>query len=240
VRRKPPGYSQPNDDRRIGESRGESRGFSLFSATETVYRRWLHLAAAIDVAARQERHIRQDESSETTMSVTIHCPHCGATGNAPDHILGQSVRCSKCKKQFVAGGEEESEESDEAPEQQPADDFDDMDDAPAPKRRGRVRTGGGGGGGGGGTWFVDFATFRMLIAPNVLVILYWVVVAVFVLFDLGGVALSFTQGAVGGIVAFVLTLIIFPLQCLIARIGFELMLIQFRIYDVLKEMKKPE
>ena len=55
------------------------------------------------------------------MSVTIHCPHCGATGNAPDHILGQSVRCSKCKKQFVAGGEEEHEE---AIQEEPADDYD--------------------------------------------------------------------------------------------------------------------
>ena len=34
----------------------------------------------------------------------ITCTHCGATGNAPDQILGQQVRCSKRKQSFVAGG----------------------------------------------------------------------------------------------------------------------------------------
>ena len=168
------------------------------------------------------------------MSVTIHCPHCGATGNAPDHILGQSVRCSKCKKQFVAGGEEE-----EAPEEEPADSFDDMDEdspAPPPKRKGKARSGGGGG---GGSWFVNFATFRTLIAPKIIVILYWVFVAFIILGGLAAIGLSFTQGALSGIITFFVMLIVIPLECLFARIFFELALLPFRIHETLKELKKP-
>src|SRR5258708_29884112 len=114
------------------------------------------------------------------MSVTIHCPHCGARGNAPDHILGQSVRCSKCKKEFTAGGE--ADEWDEVPDE-PADDFDDMDDAPPPPRRrggsgGRSRSSGGGGGGGG---FGDFAAFRALVAPRFIVLIFWVAIVIYTL-----------------------------------------------------------
>ena len=66
------------------------------------------------------------------MAVTIHCPHCGAAGNAPEHILGQSVRCSKCKQQFVAGGELEQAD---IPQEEPGDDFDDEGYAEQPRRR---------------------------------------------------------------------------------------------------------
>ena len=175
------------------------------------------------------------------MSVTIHCPHCGATGNAPDHILGQSVRCSKCKKQFVAGGEDEHDEG--IQEEAPADDFDDMDDdAPPPPRRrggggGRSRSSGGGGGGGG---FGEFATFRTLVAPRVIVILFWVIIAFLILGILGAIVVSFFGGAMNGIVMLILAPIFGILYFLFIRIGFEMMIIQFRIYEALKDLKKPE
>jgi hypothetical protein len=174
------------------------------------------------------------------MSVTIHCPHCGATGNAPDHILGQSVRCSKCKKQFVAGGEEEPEQSEEIPEEEPADNFDDMDDAPPPSRsRGRAparRTSGGGGGGA----FAEFATFRMLVAPRIIVILFWVAVAVFLLFALASIVMAFFVGVVYGLTMLIAVPIGTILQVIVLRIVFEMMMIQFRIYEALKDLKKPE
>jgi hypothetical protein len=167
------------------------------------------------------------------MSVTIHCPHCGATGNAPDHIIGQSVRCSKCKKQFVAGGEEESE----IPEEEPVDDFDDMDDdAPPPSRRrgGRSRSGGGGGGGSG---FADFATFRVLVAPRFIVIVFWVLVALYFLLSLVAIAGSLLTGQVIPIlIGLILVPLSFLLGCLFLRLGMEAMIVQFRIYEVLKEM----
>jgi hypothetical protein len=171
------------------------------------------------------------------MSVTIHCPHCGATGNAPDHILGQSVRCSKCKKQFVAGGDEEEQE--ETPEEEPADDFGDMDDD-APPRKAKARSGGGGGGDGGGGGFGDVLMFRKMIGPVLIVIAFWLGVATVVIFGLmtmlsgfmSGSAMFILLGLFGGLISIVIGLFFVRLMC-------EMMLVQFRIYEVLKELKKP-
>ncbi len=36
------------------------------------------------------------------MSVQIRCPKCHKTGNAPDHLVGQTVRCKQCGHGFTA------------------------------------------------------------------------------------------------------------------------------------------
>jgi predicted Zn finger-like uncharacterized protein len=36
------------------------------------------------------------------MSVEIACPHCSTRIKAPESALGRTVRCPKCKNQFVA------------------------------------------------------------------------------------------------------------------------------------------
>jgi hypothetical protein len=38
---------------------------------------------------------------DQVMAIPVSCPHCGATGNAPDNFAGQQVKCSKCKKPFL-------------------------------------------------------------------------------------------------------------------------------------------
>src|SRR4051794_11990811 len=126
------------------------------------------------------------------MSVTIHCPHCGAAGNAPDHILGQSVRCSKCKQSFVAGGEEPQEDSDVPDES--ADQFGDIDDMPAPPRRsgGKSRAARSGGGGG----FGDVLMFRTMVAPWIILVVFWLGIVSVVLSAFGLIIGSFFSGSV--------------------------------------------
>lgn len=43
------------------------------------------------------------------MPIAVACPHCGATGSAPDNFANRQVKCSKCKKPFTV----------KPPEQQP-------------------------------------------------------------------------------------------------------------------------
>ncbi len=72
------------------------------------------------------------------MSITITCPHCAAKGNVPDTMVGQNVRCPKCKKTFLieAPPEEPVRSNVRATAPQsappPASSFDFGTDAPAP------------------------------------------------------------------------------------------------------------
>src|SRR2546421_218789 len=107
------------------------------------------------------------------MAVTITCPHCGAAGNAPDHIIGQTVRCSKCKQSFIAGGTPSPvapppvpvpsapvpaivEDYEEAPSARRGsrrdDDYDDVEARRGPRSRS------------GAAPLVDFLLFRRMIA----------------------------------------------------------------------------
>jgi Domain of unknown function (DUF4282) len=175
------------------------------------------------------------------MSVTIHCPHCGAAGNAPDHIIGQSVRCSKCKKQFVAGGED-AEASDEIPEEEEAgDDMGDMDDdAPPPRSKSR----GGRSGGrsrssdGGGSGPLDVVTFKALFGPPLIAVVYWVYAILSVIYGIYVIIQSFNfpfaslvvWGVIGGLgIIFV--------GVVVGRVIFESLAVLYRIHEVLKEKK---
>jgi hypothetical protein len=177
------------------------------------------------------------------MSVTIHCPHCGATGNAPDHILGQSVRCSKCKQSFVAGGEKEQEEerpdeSEESSEESPADQFGDIDDMPSPPKRSSSRSRPSRSGGAPSA-FGDVLMFRTMVAPWVIMVVFWLGVIGMVFTGLGMMISSFFTGNVlyiiGGIFGGILTIVF---GIIWVRLLAELALIQFRIYERLKEISE--
>jgi hypothetical protein len=167
------------------------------------------------------------------MSVTIHCPHCGAAGNAPDHIIGQSVRCSKCKQSFVAGGEDEPED---APDER--DESEEDFDVPPPPRKGKARARSGGGGG-GESGFGDILMFRTLVGPTIVVIVFWLAVVGMILGTLGMIGMSFMFGAMAGLGALVAGVFQIIIGIPMIRLFCELMLVQFRIYEKLKEMKGP-
>jgi hypothetical protein len=173
------------------------------------------------------------------MAVTIHCPHCGAAGSAPDQIIGQTVRCSKCKQSFTAGGDAGGGELEELePDPAPArrggrrrdeDDDDDFDDAPKKKGRSIRREGGG---------FGDVLAFRRFVAPTVVVILFWISVVGVILGYLGFIVMGFMfGGALTGIINLFVGLIGVALMLLLIRVQFEFLLVVFRILDVLNEIK---
>jgi hypothetical protein len=183
----------------------------------------------------------------------ITCTHCGASGNAPDHILGQQVRCSKCKQSFVAGGsspppapspfavepaaEEEgfptNEDVGRAAARRSSRRDDDIDD----ELRRPIRKPGGGSG------FVDILMFRRMVAPYLIIILFWVMLVGVILGSLGSIGVGLTQGGRG--IPFVLIgvvyLVIGPLA---VRLWCEVMIVIFRINETLtdihNEMRKDE
>jgi Domain of unknown function (DUF4282) len=170
------------------------------------------------------------------MSVTIHCPHCGATGNAPDHIIGQSVRCSKCKQSFVAGGGEGQDE-DELPEESGDGQFGDIDDMPEPPKRGKGRSRSSSGG--GGSSMGDVLMFRTFLSPILVIILYWLGVVgsvgyglmFMLLLGMSGNVMLVLTGIFGGVLMIVIGLIV-------VRVGCEAIMVQFRIHEQLKQLNE--
>jgi hypothetical protein len=179
----------------------------------------------------------------------ITCTHCGATGNAPDQILGQQVRCSKCKKSFVAGGEQQDDLSsitaDEPPPPEDEDegfptnediasrlsrsrDNDNDDDDHQPVMRRPTRKQGGGS-------FVDFITFRRMVAPYIIMILFWLGTVLTLIGAVGSMIAGIVGGApVPGVVGGLVMLIVGPLA---VRLWCEVMIVIFRISENLTDIR---
>src|SRR5262245_9758820 len=183
----------------------------------------------------------------------ITCTHCGATGNAPDAILGQQVRCSKCKQSFVAGGSPPaplssigdgapSDASDPPLEDEgfPTNDDiartsrsrrgsrrdEDDDDDDMPRRPIRKRSGGSGLG--------DFLMFRRMAAPYLIMILFWIgIVATFV-GGLAAIGIGLSRGDGASIVGGVVILVLGPLA---VRLWSEVVIVVFRINETLTDIR---
>jgi hypothetical protein len=108
-------------------------------------------------------------------------------------------------------------------------DFDDGDDDRGPIRR-PPRT--------GGSAFMDVLMFRRMIAPILIIVLFWIgVVGVigYGLFSAGGSV--YLLGARGLIVA-VIALVSIPFGILAIRLYAEVVILLFRIHEVLVEIKE--
>jgi hypothetical protein len=176
----------------------------------------------------------------------IRCTHCGASGNAPEHILGQQVRCSKCKQSFIAAGPDEPtvspfalgepdpgepEAPDEGfPTQDEIHDHDD-DDSDDDIRRRPIRKSA------SQTGIADLLMFRRMIAPYLIIILFWLLL---VLAVLGGLAmivgglLRGGQDGFAGAVAGVISLIVGPIA---VRLWCEVLIVVFRINETLTDIR---
>ncbi len=184
----------------------------------------------------------------------ITCTHCGASGNAPDQILGQQVRCSKCKQSFLAAGNSPPPPAspfavDEEPAPPPEDEGegegfptnDDIGRPPArrsPRRdegddevipRNRLR------GPAGGGSFVDFLMFRRMVAPYLIVIMFWLMLIGVVVSSLGMIVVGFSAGTSGIPIALggVASLVIGPLG---VRLWCEVLIVIFRIHETLGDI----
>jgi uncharacterized paraquat-inducible protein A len=174
------------------------------------------------------------------MAVTITCPHCGAAGNAPDHIIGQTVRCSKCKQSFVAGGAPSPgapppvpvtagppsvvEEYDEEPPVRRGSsrrDDDDYDDVP---RRRPVRS--------GAAPLLDFLLFRRMIAPYFVMGLWYLSIVVYLV--VGLFTMVFSGQGIMGVLIGMLMMLFGPV---LSRLTAELLLVIFRINETLTDIR---
>jgi hypothetical protein len=184
----------------------------------------------------------------------ITCTHCGATGNAPDQILGQQVRCSKCKQSFVAGGSPPAplssivdgapSDSSDAPLEDEGfptnddiartsrsrrgsrrDEDDDEDDMP----RRPIRKRGGSSGG-----VADFLMFRRMAAPYLIMIVFWFGMAATLLGGLAAIGIGISRSDGASIVGGVVVLALGPLA---VRLWCEVVIVVFRINETLTDIR---
>jgi hypothetical protein len=185
------------------------------------------------------------------MPIVITCPNpsCGKRYAVPDDSVGRTATCASCgaKIPIVAGAAEVAKAPTPLPptnappsevefeprrrRQRDDDERDEHDDLPSVRRRPRGRAGGAG--------FADFALFRFLITPRILTLLYWFVVGIVIL---AGVALIlgglFGGGGPGQIIGRVAGgLFVMVVGPILYRILFESLIVVFRIYDTLNEIR---
>ncbi|MBM3982122.1 MAG: DUF4282 domain-containing protein [Planctomycetes bacterium] len=164
------------------------------------------------------------------MSV-VPCPFCSGSVTLPTPWTGTAYTCPHCRR-VVSTGPPPRPPAPPLPPPSPAksdfdlsDDDDDDDDTPAPRRvRRRPRAPGG---------FGDFITFRLMITPILIQIVFWLAVFLCATVGLMIIAGSFAMGRnQGEAVAFaVVSMVLGPL---LARLYCEMMLIIFKIHDELK------
>lgn len=156
------------------------------------------------------------------MSISITCPHCGATGNAPDTVANQQVRCSKCKQAFLAiPNPAGAAVSSPAPVR-----IDDDDDVDIRKSR-RRRTSEEGG-------FGDFLMFRKLVTPWVIIIFFWIGLLGCLVASILSLVNGMRYNVIFGIAMFLFYLIIAPI---IWRVYCEVFIVIFRAYEELRNIR---
>ncbi|MCJ7544121.1 MAG: DUF4282 domain-containing protein [Phycisphaerae bacterium] len=78
-------------------------------------------------------------------------------------------------------------------------------------------------------WFMEFAKFQKMITPVVIQVVFWIAIAGCVISAL----VSFGKGTGGSILGGILVLLLGPL---VVRIQCELIILMFRIRDLLQEI----
>jgi hypothetical protein len=97
---------------------------------------------------------------------------------------------------------------------------------------------------GGGGFFMDVLMFRRMVAPTIILILFYLSVISIILGGLIGAVMMVVNppgGSTGlGLLAAVGILILIPIYILIYRLMSEVMIVVFRIYETLTEIKKQQ
>jgi hypothetical protein len=92
------------------------------------------------------------------------------------------------------------------------------------------------------SYWMDLLFFRRMIAPWIIMVLYWLNSALAVLSSVAGVfiglATLFTRDAISGLGLMVLSVVALPVQLLVIRLVFELMILFFRMNETLLEIKE--
>jgi predicted Zn finger-like uncharacterized protein len=176
-------------------------------------------------------------------TITVFCPNCQARMRAPDNAVGKQVRCPSCERLFRVE-QPVAEESvvppptappPAAPAALPEPEGFPEPEMPNVRRRGDANA------------LVDFLMFRKMVAPFVIMILFWLAVAGFMIggliMILLGIATALsTRGAGEGILALFFSVFVglgyMIVGPIVARVYAEVLIILFRIYETLVDIKK--
>jgi predicted Zn finger-like uncharacterized protein len=168
------------------------------------------------------------------MNLQIACPHCQTRVRAPAQMVGQSVKCPSCQQTFVV-----IDPSTKAapPAPAPSGGFEDLGEPDVSRKPARRKT----------NPFVDFLIFRLMIAPYVIQILFWLGVLACIGIGgftvIGGFAAMLTKDFSGhynilpGIVLILLGFAYMLFGPFVLRLYAELGILLFRVYDVLQEIR---
>jgi hypothetical protein len=110
----------------------------------------------------------------------------------------------------------------------------DEDDRPSTRRSSRPSRGGGG--------FMDLLMFRRMVAPPIIIFLFYLTVILIILGGLGTAVAGLMSSAPVWLKAVqaVGSLIMIPVLILVYRMSAEVMIVLFRIYETLTEIRKQQ
>jgi hypothetical protein len=107
--------------------------------------------------------------------------------------------------------------------------FDDGGDDGAPIRR-KPKAG-------GGSWFVEMLIFRRMVGPWVIIILFWLGVVVGTCLNLFSAVMLVYAGGSRAIIPALLSVALIPVSIVASRVMAEILIVVFRIYETLLDMK---
>lgn len=181
------------------------------------------------------------------MPVVIACPICQQKVRVNTSLLGKSVKCPQCKNPFTAVDPNavaapqpawepvtaKPELDFTSPPEEPArDEFAYDQDVPAPPPGPRKSTGSG---------FVDYLLFRRMVTPWVIIVLFYVGLAVLIVLGIVQAVSGIITLAHGSLLGLALVVGAFfgtLLAILVLRIYCEVLVVFFRILDNVRQINE--
>ena len=156
--------------------------------------------------------------------LNVNCPSCGKKLQIPENAVGRAVQCPACQHKFTVAGQGEQQEiplahSTPSPHQIPP-----QQSPPTPDMTGNQ----------GNTWR-DFLLFKKMITPVIIMILFWVGVAICIISSIAMMAKGNGVQAVMGFMVLVLGPVMVRIYCEILILFFRMNATLTDIHTTLKE-----
>lgn len=157
------------------------------------------------------------------MAVLIACPSCQRKLRLTDNMLGRQIRCPACSTTFPATG---------VPAEPPAVPAAEEQSAVGPEAVGTLPARPD-----GYSALVDYLTFRRMVTPLIIQVLFWLGVAFCVFFGTALVVVGLTHQLVVDVATVLIGLVLTLLGPVLVRIACEATIVFFRIHETLAEIK---
>ena len=155
----------------------------------------------------------------------ITCPHCQQALNVPIEYAGQTVECVACKKEFMASQPPQGNLTPKPQFQIHRNDIPRIT-FPTEGMDPTIR-------GGGENFFWDFVTFRRMITPVLLQILFWIGCIACVIFGIISIGNTNKYNPYGAVIG-ILVILLGPLYL---RLMVEFTIVIFRMNETLTDIK---